>query len=236
MKKIVFYDHFDVGTKPNQTYWNIDVGGSGFGNNEDQFYTDRLDNIYIEDSLLHIVARKEDFEHRKYTSAKITTKNKVSIQYGAIEVRMKLPKGLGTWPAFWLLGDNIHKVGWPTCGEIDLMEYVGKEPDALHFSLHSKNFNHTKSNNLHLKKEIKNLSDDFHVYKLEWSKEGFNYYLDNELLFKAPKEDKQGLDNWPFDEPFFMIINLAIGGNWGGKIDDSIFPVEFLIDYVKVTS
>lgn len=236
MKKILFYDDFDEGILPNEKYWNIDVGGSGFGNNEDQFYTNRTDNIYIKNSILHIVARKEDFEHRKYTSAKLTTKDKVSLKYGTIEVRMKLPKGQGTWPAFWLLGDNIHEVGWPTCGEIDLMEYVGKEPDTLHFSLHSKNFNHMKSNNLHLKHEVKNLSEDFHVYKLEWSKHGFNYYLDEKLLFKAPKEQKTGLNNWPFDESFFMIINLAIGGNWGGKIDDSIFPVEFLIDYVKVTT
>ena len=234
MKKVIFMDHFDQGTKPNSEHWNIDVGGGGFGNNEDQFYTNRPDNIFIKDSLLHIVARKEDFEHRHYTSAKITTRGKVSIRYGSIEVRMKLPKGLGTWPAFWFLGENISDIGWPACGEIDLLEYVGKEPNMLHFSLHSKNFNHNKSNNLHLKKYIENLTDDFHVYRLDWNAKGFEYYLDDVLLFTATKGDKTGQDSWPFDTPFFMIINLAIGGNWGGKIDDSIFPVEFLIDYVKV--
>jgi len=235
MKKVIFLDHFDEGTKPNPEIWNIDVGGSGFGNNEDQFYTDRSSNIYLKDSLLHIVARKEDFEHRHYTSAKITTRQKLSIQYGSIEVRMKLPEGLGTWPALWFLGENIKEVGWPTCGEIDLMEFVGKDPDMLHFSLHSKNYNHMKSNNLHLKQHIKDLSKDFHVYRLDWDPLGFKYYFDDKLLFTAPKADKNGPDNWPFDAPFFMIINLAIGGNWGGKIDDSIFPVEFLVDYVKIS-
>jgi len=235
MKEIIFFDHFDEGDQPNKAYWNIDVGGSGFGNNEDQFYTDRLENVYLKDSMLHIVARKEVYEHRNYTSAKITTRNKVSFKYGSFEVKMKLPKGLGTWPAFWFLGDNIKEVGWPACGEIDLMEYVGKDPDTIHFSLHSKNYNHTKFNNLHLKKEFKNISDDFHIYRLDWDSKGFKYYLDSELIFTAEKGDKQGEGDWPFDAPFFMIINLAIGGNWGGKIDDSIFPVEFIVDYVKVT-
>ena len=209
MKKIIFMDHFDEGTSPNPKYWNMDIGGSGFGNNEDQFYTNRKENIFLKDSLLHIVARKEDFEHRHYTSAKITTKDKVSIQYGSVEVKMKLPKGLGTWPAVWFLGENIRQVGWPACGEIDLMEYVGKEPNSLHFSLHSKNYNHTKFNNLHLKKEINDLANDFHVYRLDWDKTGFKYYFDEELIFSAPKADKEGEDNWPFDAPFFMIINLA---------------------------
>ena len=169
------------------------------------------------------------------SGTKITTRNKMHMQYGRCDVRMKLPKGLGTWPAVWFLGENIKTVGWPASGEIDLMEFVGKEPDVIHFSLHSKNYNHTKFNNLHLKKEFKNISNDFHIYRLDWDSKGFKYYLDNELIFTAEKGDKQGEGDWPFDAPFFMIINLAIGGNWGGKIDDSIFPVEFIVDYVKVT-
>lgn len=235
MKKVIFFDDFNQGDQPNPEYWTIEQGGNGFGNQEDQFYTDRLENIYQKDSILHIVARKEDFEHRHYTSAKITTRGKVGLLYGKIEVKMKLPKGLGTWPATWLLGTNIKEVGWPACGEIDLMEFVGKEPDRLHFSLHSKNFNHVKGNNLHLAETIQGLSDDFHIYTLEWTKDGFKYYLDNKLTFVAPRDSKEGPDNWPFDAPHFMIFNLAIGGTWGGKIDDSIFPVEFLVDYIKVT-
>ncbi len=233
MRKLVFEDHFEVGEQPNLDYWNIDEGGSGFGNREEQFYTKRISNIYQKDSMLHIVARKEDFEHRQYTSAKITTRNKMHMQYGRCDVRMKLPKGLGTWPAVWFLGENIKTVGWPSSGEIDLMEFVGKEPDVIHFSLHSKNYNHTKNNNLHLKREVPGVSDDFNVYSMEWDKDGFKYFLNDKLLFTAPKGDLKGMDDWPFDQPFFLIINLAIGGNWGGKIDDSIFPAEFLVDYVR---
>ncbi len=233
MRKLIFEDHF-LGTTPDEKNWTLEVLGSGFGNKEDQFYTARTENVFTKDSILHIVARKEDYEHRKYTSAKLVSRHKFSFQYGKIEVRMKLPKGVGTWPAFWLLGDNIKEVGWPKCGEIDLMEYVGKDPDHIHFSLHSQNYNHGKGNNPYFKKEVKGISDDFHVFTLDWDQFGFKYYLDNQLLKTELKGDKKSVEDWPFDQKFYMIINLAIGGTWGGAIDDSIFPTEFLIDYVKV--
>lgn len=231
MRKLIFEDHFD---ELNEENWTVEVGGHGFGNNEDQFYTKRSENIFVKDSLLHIVARKETYEYRQYTSAKIVSKHKVHMKYGSMEVRMKLPSGLGTWPAFWLLGENIKEVGWPECGEIDLMEFVGKEDNHIHFSLHSKNYNHTKNNNLHFKHFVKDLTHDFHVYRMDWDEHGFKFYFDDQLLLEELKGDKSGSQDWPFDQPFYMIANFAVGGNWGGKIDDSIFPQSFLIDYVKI--
>ncbi|MBN3490408.1 glycoside hydrolase family 16 protein [Acholeplasma equirhinis] len=235
MKKLIFEEHFLGEGLPNQDVWNIEVGGSGFGNQEDQFYTNRLDNVYVKDSILHIVAKKEQFEHRNYTSAKLTSYQKVGFKYGTFEVRMKIPKGLGTWPAFWFLGEKRNEgIRWPECGEIDLMEHVGKDQEKVHFSLHSKNYNHVKGNNFHFSQKIEGITDDFHVFRLEWTETGFKYYVDDIFLTEVKKEDKKDYADWPFDDQFYMIINLAIGGTWGGSIDDSIFPVEFLVDYIKV--
>lgn len=235
MKKLIFEEHFLGEGLPNSDIWNIEVAGTGFGNNEDQFYTDRLDNVFVKDSILNIVARKEDFENRHYTSAKLTSYKKVSFKYGRFEVRMKLPKGKGTWPAFWFLGNARNEgIRWPACGEIDLMEHVGKDENTTHFSLHSANYHHKIGNNVHFHQHIPGLTDDFHVYAIEWDELGFKYYVDDVLLTTVLKGDKKSFEDWPFDHEFYMIINLAIGGFWGGEIDDSIFPVAFLVDYIKV--
>lgn len=233
MRKIIFEEDFNQDNL-DLSKWNIEVAGHGFGNNEDQFYTNKETNLFLKDSLLHIVGRKEKYEHRAYTSAKITTKNKVSFLYGTFEVRMKLPKGKGTWPALWFLGNSINDVGWPACGEIDFLEHVGKEENDYHFSLHSKNYNHMIGNNVHIIKHIDGLTDDFHIYKMIWNKDGFEFYIDDIFITKVLKEDKKGYESWPFDEPFYLIVNLALGGWWGGEIDDSMLPQTFLIDYIKV--
>lgn len=231
--KLVWQDEFKEKTL-NKDIWNIDTGGRGFGNNEDQFYTDEEKNIFIKDEMLHIVAHKENYENRSYTSGKITTKNKKVIQYGRIEVMAKVPKGKGTWPAIWLLGANIKEVGWPLCGEIDLMEHVGKRPGEFHFSLHSKSFNHRLYNHPTYVHEDLNLLEDFHLYSFDWDEESITFYVDQKHIVTFKKSEHASVEDWPFNHPYYFIINLAIGGNWGGDIDESIFPVEFKIKHVKV--
>lgn len=231
--KLVWQDLFDS-NQINKEIWNIETGGHGFGNKENQFYTDREKNIFIKNQILHIVAHKEPYEICEYTSGKLTTKHKRHIQYGKIEVCAKVPKGKGTWPAIWFLGDKIKEVGWPMCGEIDLMEHVGKNPGYLHFSLHSHDYNHRKQNHPTFVHYDLNLLEDFHTYGLIWEKGIVTFLIDDKEIMTFHQYDKTSLEAWPFNQPYYLILNLAIGGTWGGEIDDSIFPVEFLIKSVKV--
>ncbi len=233
--RLIFEEHFNIDGGPDINNWNVEVAGHGFGNNEQQYYTDRKKNVFVKDSILHIVAHKEAFEDKLYTSAKLTSSGKKDFRYGRFEISMRLPKGKGTWPAFWFLGQNVKDgVRWPRCGEIDLMEHVGKDENNVHFSLHSLNYNHKINNNPHYYQFVDGLTDDFHLYQMDWNEKGFTFYVDGKECAKILKGDKKTVEDWPFDAPFYIIINLAIGGFWGGEIDDSIFPVEFLIDYIKV--
>ena len=232
--KLLWQDLFDQDKTLNPDIWNIETGGTGFGNNEHQFYTDQEKNLFIKDQTLHIVAHKEDYQTKNYTSAKITTRGKKHIKYGRIEVKAHIPKGRGTWPAIWLLGENVKEVGWPLGGEIDLMEHVGKNPGHFHFSLHSKSYNHIKYNHPTYVYENLSLLDDFHLYRLDWEEDEISFYVDDKHIVTFKKQDGATEEQWPFNKPYFFILNLAIGGNWGGAIDDSIFPVEFKIKYVKV--
>ncbi len=232
--KLLWEDQFDVDGKPNEDIWQIETGGHGFGNNESQFYTTNEKNLFVKDHKLHIVAYKESFEHRDYTSGKMTNKKPYDMTYGRLEVRAKLPKGRGTWPAIWLLGRDIKEVGWPKCGEIDLMEHVGKNPDHIHFSLHSAGYNHRIGNQpTHVFNQDKHI-DEFHEYRMDWDEDKIEFYLDQKHIVTFEKGSKETQEDWPFNHPFYLILNLAIGGWWGGDIDDSIFPVEMLVDYVKV--
>jgi beta-glucanase (GH16 family) len=215
-----------------------ETGGHGFGNGEAQYYTDRLKNAFVKDGLLNIVGYKEDYEKNKYTSAKLTTYGKKSILFGRVEVCAKLPLGLGTWPAIWLLSDAYKKgVSWPLCGEIDLMEHVGNHPGFVHFSLHSKSYNHL--NHLqptHIVEDMA-LTQGFHEYAFEWDEEELRFFIDKKHHVTFHRGDEHRLTDeggWPFHQPFYLILNLALGGWWGGKIDDSIFPVTMQFKYVKV--
>ncbi len=229
---LIFEENFE-GTQLNQKHWNYDLGDGcpqlcGWGNNERQIYT--KENVEVKDGKLIIIATKEG---DIYKSGKITSKNKIEFQYGTIEVKAKLPKGYGLWPAIWMLGEDISEVGWPRCGEIDIMEYVGKEPHIIYNSLHTPR---SFGNTINSKKTcISAIEEGYHLYKSVWTKEKIDFYIDNQLTysFNPITKDK---DHWPFDKPFYMIINLAIGGNFGGpEVDDSIFPKQFFIDYIKVT-
>ncbi|MGJ8592494.1 MAG: glycoside hydrolase family 16 protein [Aquaticitalea sp.] len=229
-QKLIFEEQFD-GTSVNESNWNFELGDGcpncGWGNNERQLYTE--DNATIKDGNLVITATKTD---SIYNSSKITTKGKFEFQYGTIEVRAKLAVGQGIWPAIWMLGTNISEVGWPKTGEIDIMEYVGKNPHEIHSTLHTQD-SHGQSKNTKISTH-EDIEEGFHVYKANWTKDAIEFFIDDELTYTFSPEVKDE-NTWPFDQPFYIILNLAIGGNFGGpEVDDSIFPQEFIVDYVKV--
>lgn len=229
--KLIWEDQFNQKII-DESIWNIDQVGGTSGNNEAQYY--HRNNAYIKDNILHLVAKKEQVEGFEYTSAKLTTKHKKEILHGKIEVLAQVPKGKGTWPAIWLLGSSISQVGWPLCGEIDVMEHVGHTPNEIHMSLHTKANNHLKNNHQTKYLHIKDATDRFVKYVVIWQEDSIEFYIDDVKIvrFDKPKDPTQ--DNWPYNQPFYLILNLAIGGWWGGKIDDDIFPVTFKIKHVKV--
>lgn len=233
--KLLWEDQFDQNGKPNPEIWQAEVGGHGFGNNESQFYTDRLDNAYVEDGILHIVAKKERYEHRDYTSAKLITYPKKLIHKGRIEVMAKVPKGKGTWPAIWMLSESFQLgTPWPTCGEIDLLEHVGHNRGFVHFSLHSNNyFFHNQKQPTHIV-EIDDIDNHFHEYRMDWEEDQISFYIDGKHQITFKKEENADMNTWPFNQPFYLIINIALGGSWGGLIEDRDLPAVFSFKYVKV--
>lgn len=229
--KLIWEENFG-GNELNMDSWNFELNDGcpklcGWGNNELQLYTRK--NHFLKDGMLIITAKKED---SIYTSTRITTKKKVEIKYGKIEIRAKLPVGKGLWPAFWMLGSNIDEAGWPLCGEIDILEYIGKDPGQIFTSLHTKE---SHGNTINTKKtSILDIEDNFHIYTANWTKDKIEFYVDYKLLYTFVPETKNE-EFWPFNQPFYLLLNLAIGGNFGGpEVDDSIFPQEFIIDYIRI--
>lgn len=232
--RLVWADEFDVDGLPDPSRWTYEEGL--IRNDELQYYTRaRPENARVENGALVIEARREAWEGADYTSASVTTRGITSWRYGRIEVRAKLPTGRGMWPAIWMLGENIDEVGWPACGEIDIMENVGFDPDRIHANVHTEAFNHVLGTNLG---EVIDLPDphlDFHVYAVEWRPDRIEFFLDGERYFSF-ENSGAGPAEWPFDTPHFLILNAAVGGAWGGQqgVDDSIFPQRYYIDYVRV--
>ncbi|MEP2935250.1 MAG: glycoside hydrolase family 16 protein [Gilvibacter sp.] len=228
---LVFSDEFD-GQEVNENNWNFMLGDGcpnlcGWGNNERQLYT--KENAQVRDGKLVITATKKG---AVYSSARLTTEAKVEFKYGTIEVRAQLPQGQGLWPAIWMLGSNIEETKWPNCGEIDIMEYVGKQPGVIYTSLHTAaSYGETINSKRH---NLKNIEEGFHTYAAQWTENEIKFSIDGQLVYTFAPEDKNE-KTWPFDQPFYVLINMAIGGNFGGpEVDDSIFPQEFVIDYVRV--
>jgi beta-glucanase (GH16 family) len=241
---LIWSDEFNGknGSLPDPSKWIYDVGGTGWGNHELEYYTNRRENARIENGNLVITARQElykapDGTEFDYTSARLKTQGLFSQAYGRFEARIKLPAGQGLWPAFWMLGDNFGSAGWPKCGEIDIMENVGKEPGINHGSLHGPSSTAATSD---LTATIslpagQQLSDGFHVYAVEWEPDAIRFYLDANLYatFSAAQWPPGG--TWVFDHRFFLILNVAVGGDWPGSPDDSTeFPQTMLVDYVRV--
>lgn len=235
-KELIWSDEFDYVGLPDPQKWSYEVGL--IRNNEPQYYTkERVDNARVENGSLIITALKEEYKGSKYTSASLITLGKCEITYGRIEMRAKLPHGINVWPAFWTLGTNIASVGWPLCGEIDIMEYWGTKPDSITANIHTGDYNSRKKNYRSGKIIYKNPWEDFHIYALEWYPDRLDFFFDNTLFYSYTKKG-EGIGEWPFDAPQYLLINLAIA-DWKKPyekipIDDSIFPLEYIIDYVRV--
>jgi beta-glucanase (GH16 family) len=229
-RKLVWEENFD-GKTLNDKVWNIEIGDGcpncGWGNNERQLYTDK--NHRLENGNLVISAKKDG---DNYSSTRINTKGKKEFQYGRLEARAKLPLGEGLWPALWMLGSNFSEKGWPKCGEIDILEYVGREPNTVYTTLHTQD---SHGNSINSKKTIiPAIEEGYHVYAIEWTKDKIDFFVDKDLVYTFQPKIKNE-NTWPFDQPFYFLVNLAIGGNFGGlKVDDTVFSQEYFIDYIKV--
>jgi beta-glucanase (GH16 family) len=224
---LVWSDEFDVPGAPNANKWGYDLGAGGWGNNELQYYTNRSDNAYVSGGTLKIVAKKEAYEGSQYTSARLLSKGKYSFKYGKVEARAKLPAGVGTWPAIWMLGDNINTVPWPACGEIDIMEHVGKSLNTIYGTLH---YPARYGVNADGKTTvINNVTTEFHKYGMEWNESNIKFYVDDVLFFTFTNSSSV-----PFNQNFFLILNSALGGNFGGPLDPAYTSAVFEIDYVRV--
>ena len=232
--ELVWDDEFNYEGLPDDSKWSYETGF--VRNRERQYYTKaRADNARVEDGTLIIESRKEKYEKADYTSASLHTWHKAEWLCGRIEVRAKLPTGKGMWPAIWMLGTNRSRIGWPACGEIDIMENVGFDPDVIHANVHTKAYNHKIGTNKGSKIKGDKPYEQYHVYAIEWHEDRIDFFFDERKYFTFENEGT-GNDVWPFDKPHYLILNAAVGGSWGGRkgIDDNIFPQKYYIDYVRV--
>jgi beta-glucanase (GH16 family) len=237
-RKLVWADEFDRPGLPDSTKWKYDVGGNGWGNNELQYYTPRrVENARVENGKLIIEARKELYQGKNYTSARLLTQGKTAWTYGRIEALAKLPKGVGTWPAVWMLGQNISTAGWPRSGEIDIMEHVGFDEGVVHGTVHTEAYNHAKKTQKGNQITVNGVTTSFHLYAIEWTADRIDFFVDDQKYYSVEKAALGGTEaQWPFDQPFFLLLNLAVGGNWGGQkgVDETIWPQRMEVDYVRV--
>lgn len=231
----VWADEFDYEGAPDAQKWGYDIGGSGWGNNELQYYTDDIKNASVANGLLTITAIKEDIEQNQYSSARLVSRDKGDWLYGRFEISAKLPEGVGTWPAIWMLPTDWAYGGWPASGEIDIMEHVGYDQDVVHITVHTEAYNHGIGTQVGQSKRVTGVSTDFHTYRVDWTPEDIKGYIDDDLVFNFPNE-KDGYEKWPFNKRFHMLLNIAVGGNWGGAqgVDETIYPVSMEVDYVRV--
>lgn len=238
LSKPIWADEFDKDGKPNAEIWSYDLGGNGWGNVELQNYTNDIKNAEVKNGKLHIKAIKEKTGENAYSSARLVTKNKKDILYGRVEVKAKLPVGIGTWPAIWMLGtDNSYGESyWPDNGEIDIMEHVGYDQDVVHGNVHTKAFNHVIGTNKGNKITVLNASEKFNIYAINWYPDSIIFEINGLVYFKFEKTKGYEWQQWPFDKKQHLLLNLAVGGAWGGQkgVDDAIFPQEMIIDYVRV--
>ncbi|HUS09842.1 MAG TPA: glycoside hydrolase family 16 protein [Pyrinomonadaceae bacterium] len=241
--RLTWSDEFDgpKGSPADSSKWLFDIGGNGWGNKELETYTGRTANSHVERGRLVIKALKETFTGpdnitRNYTSARLLTKKKFSQVYGRFESRIKIPYGQGIWPAFWLLGDNIDAAHWPNCGEIDIMENIGKEPSIVHGTFHGPGYSGGSGiSAAYTLPSGQKFSDDFHTFAIEWEPNVMRFYVDEHLYKTRTPADLPPGTSWVFDHPFFIILNVAVGGAWPGNPEaTTVFPQQMLVDYVRV--
>lgn len=229
---LTWQDEFDAPTI-NRSHWRLDVGFTGATNGELEIYTDRPDNAFIADSCLVIAAREENYQGYRYTSARLTTRGLYSWTYGRIEARIKIPVSQGLWPAFWMLGEDHARIGWPECGEIDIMEAIGRKPHVVRGTIHGPGYFRDDSIGADFALAGNMKADEFHVYAVEWEKDEIRWCVDEQCYNTLTPSDVPG--KWVFDHPFFILINLAVGGYWPGYPDETTtFPQLMYIDYVRV--
>jgi beta-glucanase (GH16 family) len=240
---LVWSDEFNGvnGSAVDSSKWVAETGGNGWGNKELEYYTSRTQNAYQQDGDLVIKAARERYTGpngvtRDFTSARLKTQGTFSQTYGRFEARIKIPRGQGMWPAFWMLGDDIGKVDWPACGEIDIMENIGKEPGTIHGSIHGPGYVGEAGLEASYKLSSgRQFADDFHIYSVEWEPETIRLYVDDQLYSARRRADLKPGWKWPFDHPFFLLLNVAVGGDWPGDPDTTtVFPQSMLVDYVRV--
>jgi len=232
----VWSDEFEVDGAPDPATWGYEVGR--VRNKEAQYYTeDRRENARVEGGHLIIEARKEAYEGADYTAASLITRGKREWNRGRIAVRAKLPEGRGMWPAIWMLGTQRGKgLGWPECGEIDIMEFVGHNPGVIHGTVHCGAYNHSKGTHKGGKTRLEDPHGEFHVYAIEWFDDRIDFFVDDAKYFTFAKEPDATHDQWPYDDPHYLLLNIAVGGSWGGQkgIDDAILPQRLVVDWVRV--
>jgi beta-glucanase (GH16 family) len=241
---LTWSDEFDGpdGSAPDAKKWTTETGGGGWGNSELEYYTARRMNSRVEKGNLVIEALREKFTGpdgatREYTSARLKTGKLFAQKYGKFEARIRIPKGQGMWPAFWMLGDDIPTTGWPACGEIDIMENVGSEPATVHGTIHGPGYSGGKSLGAPYAVSSGNVADDFHVFAVEWEAKEIRFYMDGQLYETRTPADLPAGTRWVFDHPFYLILNVAVGGKWPRNPDASTkFPQQMLVDYVRVYS
>lgn len=234
--QLVWSDEFNYAGLPDSTKWSYNVGGSGWGNNEAEYYTSsRLQNAEVKNGNLFITALKEDFGGKNYTSARLVTRQKGDWVYGRIDVRAKLPAGVGMWPAIWMLPTDYSYGGGFASGELDIMENLGYLPGFILATVQTKNFNHVQATQKSGLVSIPDCYTEFHDYVMEWEPDEIRFYVDTRLYFTFKKE-VTGFETWPFDKRFHLLLNVAVGGTYGGQngIDDHIFPQSMVVDYVRV--
>ena len=235
---LVWSDEFDVDGPPDPEKWDYDTGGHGWGNNELQYYT-RGGNVKVENGLLVLEARQEQMGGRDYTSTRMVTRKKGDWLYGKFEIRAKLPKGLGTWPAIWMLPTDWVYGGWPASGEIDIMEHVGYDQGRLHASVHTQTFHHSIGTQKTATIQVPDISEAFHTYTLTWLPDKIEIGMDDQVYYTYRPTQyvaQPTFREWPFDQRHHLLINIAFGGNWGGArgIDAGMLPQQMLVDYVRV--
>ena len=230
--QLVWSDEFNVDGAPNSSKWSYDIGAGGWGNGESQYYTDRSDNVIVEGGLLKITAKKELYQGANYTSTRMITKDKYEFTYGKVEIKAKLPEGGGTWPAIWLLGANIDTVGWPACGEIDIMEHWGHNPTIVSSATHTPSCSGGCGNTSVGETTVSDFATEFHVYGLEWTEDELRFFIDDTFLYAYNPAVKNN-STWPFDNPQFFILNIAMGGSWF-TIDSGFTASTMEIDYIRV--
>ena len=243
--RLVWSDEFDVAGLPDAGRWSYDTerNSAGWYNNELQYYSNaRPENSRVDNGMLVITARREDlstlglpdWSGQKYSSARLITRDRASWTYGFIEVRAKLPCGTGTWPAIWMLS-TPPQTAWPDDGEIDIMEHVGFDPGVVHGTVHTGAYNHTRNNQRSATKTVADACNEFHRYQLNWTRTRITIGIDDRNYYQYSNDDS-GNAEWPFDSPQFLILNIAVGGDWGGQmgVNDSVFPVQMEVDYVRV--